>query len=62
MRGLFQEDFKYGDYDDHHTYHEGEEKGTPFSPISLLYNSYCYFSKLKNPFFFGGQILITKWR
>lgn len=24
---IFQEDFKYGEYDGHHTYHEGEDKG-----------------------------------
>lgn len=24
---VFQEDFKFGVYDGHHTYHEGEEKG-----------------------------------
>ncbi|XP_030541221.2 photosynthetic NDH subunit of subcomplex B 5, chloroplastic [Rhodamnia argentea] len=28
------EDFKYGEYDEHHTYHEGEEKGTFWGAIA----------------------------
>ncbi|XWS53891.1 hypothetical protein CRYUN_Cryun10bG0039000 [Craigia yunnanensis] len=28
------EDFKYGEYDKHHTYHEGEEKGTFWGAIA----------------------------
>ncbi|KAM5552935.1 photosynthetic NDH subunit of subcomplex B 5, chloroplastic [Rosa sericea] len=28
------EDFKYGDYDEHHTYHEGEETGTFWGSIA----------------------------
>lgn len=32
---VFQEDFKYGEYDGHHTYHEGEEKGTLLAFLCL---------------------------
>jgi hypothetical protein len=32
---VFQDDFKYGEYDGHHTYHEGEEKGI-FARFSLF--------------------------
>ncbi|KAL2661753.1 hypothetical protein AAZV13_02G000300 [Glycine max] len=30
----FQDDFVYGIYDDHHTYHEGEQKGTFWGSIA----------------------------
>ncbi|XWS13757.1 hypothetical protein CRYUN_Cryun36dG0065700 [Craigia yunnanensis] len=32
--GVSSEDFKYGEYDGHHTYHEGEEKGTFWGAIA----------------------------
>lgn len=32
---VFQDDFKYGEYDGHHTYNEGEEKGI-FARFSLF--------------------------
>lgn len=35
----FQDDFVYGIYDDHHTYHEGEQKGV----CLLLLFTFAYF-------------------
>lgn len=47
--GLFQEDFKYGKYDEHHTYHEGEEeKGTPFCNSSFQTTNFVSLVKFLN--------------
>ncbi|XP_059632426.1 photosynthetic NDH subunit of subcomplex B 5, chloroplastic [Cornus florida] len=35
--GVSQEDFIYGEYDDHHTYHEGHEKGTFWGSVAEDY-------------------------
>ncbi|KAI4317930.1 hypothetical protein L6164_025756 [Bauhinia variegata] len=34
LNSISDEDFKYGEYDGHHTYHEGEEKGTFWEAIA----------------------------
>ncbi|KAA8527691.1 hypothetical protein F0562_035440 [Nyssa sinensis] len=35
--GISSEDFHYGKYDDHHTYHEGHEKGTFWGSVAEDY-------------------------
>uniref|UniRef100_A0A5B6YI57 Putative NAD(P)H dehydrogenase 18 n=1 Tax=Davidia involucrata TaxID=16924 RepID=A0A5B6YI57_DAVIN len=35
--GISPEDFHYGEYDDHHTYHEGHEKGTFWGSVAEDY-------------------------